>query len=177
MNTSIIKFLKLFTLILTGLIIFSSCENNDSESITALKEREAELKTELSEITEKIKKLEGDSGGRVTLVEATVIEPTIFKTYINLQGKVDAEESVSLSSEMPGTITKIYVKAGEQVSKGQVLAETDARMIQQSIADLQTNAELVNQLFEKQKALWEQKIGTEIQYLQAKTQKKAWREK
>jgi membrane fusion protein (multidrug efflux system) len=53
------------------------------------------------------------------------------------------------------------------------LAETDARALQQSIADLQTNAELVNQLYEKQKALWDQKIGTEVQFLQAKTQKES----
>ena len=71
-----------------------------------------------------------------------------------MQGRVDAEESVSLASEMPGTITKINVKPGDAVSKGQVLAETDARALQQSISDLQTNTEFVNQLFDKQKALW-----------------------
>jgi RND family efflux transporter MFP subunit len=86
---------------------------------------------------------------------------------------VDAEESVSLSSEMPGTITKINVAVGDVVTKGQVLAETDARALQQSLSDLQTNAELVNQIYEKQKSLWEQKIGTEVQFLQAKTQKES----
>ena len=78
---------------------------------------------------------------------------------------------------MPGTITKINVKVGDEVSKGQVLAETDARALQQSISDLQTNSELVNQLYEKQKNLWDQKIGTEVQYLQAKTQKESMEKK
>ena len=63
------------------------------------------------------------------------------------------------------------------MSKGQVLAETDARALQQSISDLQTNSELVNQLYEKQKNLWDQKIGTEVQYLSAKTQKESMEKK
>jgi membrane fusion protein (multidrug efflux system) len=106
-------------------------------------------------------------------VEANSITPSIFKTYINAQGRIDAEESVSLSSEMPGTVVKINVKPGDQVSKGQVLAETDARAVQQQLAAYQTSLSLVNQLYEKQKALWDQKIGTEVQYLQLKTSKDA----
>ena len=154
-------------------LLLASCGGGGIESLTDLKSKQAELKTQLAEISSKISKLEGDSAKKFILVEASAIVPTIFKTYINVQGKVDAEESVSLSSEMPGTITKINVKPGDEVSKGQVLAETDARALQQSISDLQTNAELINQLYEKQKALWDQKIGTEVQFLQAKTQKES----
>lgn len=164
------------TLIIPALstaLILSSCGGGNPESLDELKSKQAELKTQLSEITEKISKLEGDSAKKTTLIEAKAIQPTIFKTYISVQGKVDAEESVSLSSEMPGTITKINVVVGDVVTKGQVLAETDARALQQSLSDLQTNAELVNQIYEKQKSLWEQKIGTEVQFLQAKTQKES----
>jgi membrane fusion protein, multidrug efflux system len=157
--------------------LFLAACGGGSDSLTDLKSQQAELKTQLAEIANKISKLGGDSVKKFTLVEASIVTPTIFKTYINVQGRVDAEESVSLSSEMPGTITKINVKPGEEVVKGQVLAETDARALQQSISDLQTNAELVNQLFEKQKALWDQKIGTEVQYLQAKTQKESMEKK
>lgn len=162
--------------IITSSLFLASCSSN-TKSLTDLKTQQAELKTQLSEITSKISELEGDSAKKFVLVEANVITPTFFKTYINVQGRVDAEESVSLASEMPGTITKINVKVGDEVSKGQVLAETDARALQQSISDLQTNTELVNQLFEKQKALWDQKIGTEVQYLQAKTQKESMQNK
>lgn len=163
--------------VLSTSLFLASCGGGGTESLTDLKAKQAELKTQLSEISSKISKLEGDSAKKFTLVEAATLTPTIFKTYINVQGRVDAEESVSLSSEMPGTITKINVKAGDEVVKGQVLAETDARALQQSISDLQTNAELVNQLYEKQKALWEQKIGTEVQFLQAKTQKESMEKK
>lgn len=158
-------------------LLLASCGGDKTESITDLKEKQAELKTQLSEVSAKISKLEGDSGKKFVLVEAAPITPAIFKTYINVQGRVDADENVSLSSEMPGTITKINVQAGDEVRKGQVLAETDARALQQSISDLQTNADLVNQLYTKQKALWDQKIGTEVQFLQAKTQKESMEKK
>jgi RND family efflux transporter MFP subunit len=158
-------------------IILTSCGGGNPEGLVELKSKQAELKTQLADITSKIAKLEGDSAKKFVLVEAHGIKPSIFKTFINVQGRIDAEESVSLSSEIPGTITKINVKAGDEVSKGQVLAETDARALQQSISDLQTNTELVNQLYEKQKALWDQKIGTEVQFLQAKTQKESMEKK
>ena len=163
--------------VMAASLFLASCGGADTESLTDLKSKQAELKTQLADVTTKISKLEGDSAKKFILVEASVITPTIFKTYINVQGRVDAEENVSLSSEMPGTITKINVKPGDQVSKGQVLAETDVRAIQQSISDLKTNADLVNQLYEKQKALWDQKIGTEVQFLQAKTQKESMENK
>ena len=154
-------------------LVLTSCGGGNENPLEALKQRQAELKTELATITDSIAKLEGDSANKYVLVDAAPVKPAIFKSYINVQGKVDADENISLSSEMPGTITKINVKVGDQVTKGQVLAETDARAIQQSISDLQTNLDLVNQLYEKQKGLWDQKIGTEVQFLQAKTNKES----
>lgn len=162
---------------ITASFFLASCGGGNTENIADLKSKQADLKTELADVTSKISKLEGDSGKKFVLVEANPVTPAFFKTYINVQGRVDAEESVSLSSEMPGTITRIFVKTGDKVIKGQVLAETDSRAIQQSISDLKTNADLVNQLYDKQKALWDQKIGTEVQFLQAKTQKESMQNK
>jgi RND family efflux transporter MFP subunit len=160
-------------LILTITLLLMACGGKEEQSLTELKATEAELKTQLAEVSAKIAKLEGDSAGKFVLIEAKAIVPSIFKTYINIQGRVDADENVVLSTEMPGTISKINVKVGDLVSKGQVLAETDTRALQQSISDLQINLELVTQVYEKQKVLWEQKVGTELQYLQAKTSKES----
>lgn len=172
------KTTKLFFLTaLTSILLVSCGGGEEPNSLEALKQKQAELKTELANVSAQISKLEGDSANKSILVDAAPVTPQIFKTYINVQGRVDADENVSLSSEMPGTITKINVKPGDEVHKGQVLAETDARAIQQSISDLQTNADLVNQLYEKQKGLWDQKIGTEVQFLQAKTQKESMEKK
>lgn len=159
-------------------LFLASCGGGDeTNNLAALKQKQAELKTELANLATQISKLEGDSANKFILVDAAPIVPQYFKTYINVQGRVDADENVALSAEMPGTITKIHVKAGDEVRKGDILAETDARAIQQSLSDLQTNAELVNQLYEKQKSLWDQKIGTEVQFLQAKTQKESMEKK
>ena len=93
----------------SSVLLLSSCGGGGTESLADLKAKQAELKTQLSEISSKISKLEGDSAKKFTLVEVGNLTPAIFKTYINVQGRVDAEESVSLASEMPGTITKINV--------------------------------------------------------------------
>ncbi|MFN6039335.1 MAG: efflux RND transporter periplasmic adaptor subunit, partial [Bacteroidota bacterium] len=94
-----------------------------------------------------------------------------------VMGKVDAEESVSVSSEIPGTVIKINVETGSMVIKGQVLAETDSKVMQQTISDLELSLDLINTLYEKQKSLWDQKIGTEVQFLQVKNQKESMEKK
>ncbi len=169
--------MKKLAILSSTLLLMAACGGGSSTdgkaSLDALTKRETELRTELTTLQEEIKKLQGDSAKRVNLVELTTVAPQIFKSYIKVQGHIEAEENVSVAAEMPGTITKIYVQAGQEVKKGTVLAETDARAIQQGIADLQINADLVNQLYEKQKALWDQKIGTEVQYLSAKAQKES----
>lgn len=161
---------------LTSILV--SCGGGDNANdLGALKQKQADLKTELANIAAQISKLEGDSARKFVLVDAAPVPMRIFKTYINVQARIDADENVALSAEMPGTITKISVKPGDQVRKGDILAETDARAIQQSLSDMQTNLDLVNQLYEKQKALWDVKIGTEVQFLQAKTQKESMEKK
>src|SRR5688572_25333969 len=93
-------------LIFTVLIVLlmTACGGEKNESLADLKAKEADLKSQLSEVSAKIHALEGDSGKKFALVEVDRLKPAIFKSYINVQGRVDADESVSLSSEMPGTI-------------------------------------------------------------------------
>lgn len=153
-----------------SLIVLASCGNQKQEDLNTLLKREAELQKQLAEVQAKIKSLRKDTAQAI-LVSVQKITPQIFHSYLTLQAKVDADDNISVSSEMPGTITKIYVKPGDEVKAGQILAETDARSIQQSIQALQSNLDFVNELYEKQKKLWEQKIGTEVQYLQVKSQK------
>lgn len=143
--------------------------------LTELKKQEAEVKAEISDVEKMLAAFDSTETG--IAVSVVALKPETFKNYIDIQGRVDADENISLSSEMPGTVTKINVKAGDEVRVGQVLAETDARAINQQISDLQTNADLVNQVYEKQKNLWDQKIGTEIQFLQAKTNKESMEKK
>lgn len=153
--------------------LFVACGTPDKKAeLEKLRTQKAAIETKIIALEEELAKLDTTKEKLVDVI-ATPLASQSFKTYIEVQGRIDADESVSLSSEMPGTITKINVKVGSEVTKGQVLAETDARITQQQIADLQTNLDLAKQVFEKQKNLWSQKIGTEIQYLQSKTNKES----
>ncbi|MBA3970641.1 MAG: efflux RND transporter periplasmic adaptor subunit [Bacteroidetes bacterium] len=164
-------------------LLMSACGPGDEKEIKEAKKAElADLKKQEAELRSQITTLEAelvdkDSLPSGTAVSVVTLKKEIFKNYIDVQGRVDADQNVSLSTEMPGTITKINVKAGDEVTVGQVLAETDARAINQQISDLQTNSDLVNQIYEKQKNLWDQKIGTEVQFLQAKTNKESMAKK
>ena len=169
--------MKKIYLISTLTIAMIACNSGDDKKaeLENLKKQEAELKAKITVLESEIKGKDSTPNG--IAVSLATLKAETFKNYIDIVGHVDASENVTISSEMPGTVTKINVNAGDEVNKGQVLAETDARAITQSIADLQVNSELVNQIYEKQKNLWDQRIGTEVQYLQAKTNKESMQKK
>lgn len=168
---------KVFLLpVLAFAIIACNSGGGDKKAeLDKLKKQEAEIKAKIAVIEAELNA--NDSSAKSMSVSVMAIKAIPFKNYIDVQGRVDADENISLSTEIPGTITRINVKAGDEVTAGQVLAETDARAVNQQISDMQTNAALVNQVYEKQKSLWDQKIGTEIQFLQAKTNKESMEKK
>ncbi|HYG02395.1 MAG TPA: efflux RND transporter periplasmic adaptor subunit, partial [Chryseosolibacter sp.] len=106
-------------------------------------------------------------------VVATEVAPRQFNHYVQTQGSVESENNILVSSKAPGVITQVFVSEGEQVSKGQVLAQIDNSVIANSIQSMEANLELATSVFERQEKLWNQKIGTEVQYLQAKTNKES----
>ena len=102
-------------------------------------------------------------------VSTTTVTPGNFTNYVDLQGHIDAQDNVIALPLAGGTITNLYVKAGDHVSRGQVLAQLDNSVLIQNIAQAKAQLSLVQTTYERQKNLWDQKIGTEIQYLQAKS--------
>lgn len=150
-----------------------ACGTPDKKAeLEKLRSQKAELDNKIASLEEELAKSD-TTREKTADVVAMPLKAQPFKTYIEVQGRIDADENVSLSSEMPGTVTRILVKVGDEVRKGQVLAETDARATQQQIADIQTSLDLANQVYQKQKNLWDQKIGTEIQFLQSKNTKES----
>lgn len=133
----------------------------------------ADLKKQQSELNEKIAKLQSEIGttDSVKTLDVSVykIETGSFSNYVEVQGKIDAEENVIAYPQAQGTITAIYVKAGQRVSKGQLLVQLDNSILKQQLAQGEAQVDLMKTLFERQKNLWDQKIGTEVQFLQAKT--------
>jgi len=135
----------------------------------------ADLKKQRAELDSKIAKLEAETGTKDSagIKEISVVElkTGTFINYLEIQGKVDAEQNVSVNPEAQGIITAVYVNIGQTVNKGQVLAQIDDNVLRESMAQLQTQLDLATNLYNRQKNLWDQKIGTEVQYLSAKTQK------
>jgi len=138
------------------------------------------LKTQHDELATKIAQLEAEinPGGAKAELKAVTVKTTeatacVFNHYIDVQGTVDGDQNIAVSPQMPGIITAVYVKEGTQVKKGQVLAELDAQVLKQSLEEVNTQLALATSIFEKQSALWDKKIGSEVQYLQAKAGKES----
>jgi RND family efflux transporter MFP subunit len=129
------------------------------------------LKIKIADLEKEIARLDTSAEIRKPkLVTLTMVNAGVFNHYIDVQGTIDSEENIAVQPGMPGQVTKVNVHEGDMVSAGQVLAEVDNRVIRESISQLQTNVDFAKTAFEKQQRLWNQKIGTEIQYLQSKTQ-------
>ncbi|MDX2191143.1 MAG: efflux RND transporter periplasmic adaptor subunit [Bacteroidota bacterium] len=179
MNT-LYKHLIGITLV-SGLVFLYSCSSNEAAPADKKSELDA-LKKQQAELSEKIKTLEAAialtdtssaSKNKVTMVKVDTLQKTTFNHYVEIQGKVDTDNNIIVSPEVGGNIMKVLVKRGDKVSKGKVLAEVDATLIRKGIEEVQTSYELVKTLFEKQEKLYKENVGTEVQYLQAKSQKES----
>jgi RND family efflux transporter MFP subunit len=129
------------------------------------------LATQLKAIEKSIHEL--DTLRKLQKVTVFTTKDTIFKHFIALQGIVVSDKNVVLKPEKSGTIQQIFVKEGQAVSKGQTLVQLDASSLYDKVIELKTQLALANTTFERQERLWNQKIGSEMQYLSAKTQKEA----
>lgn len=165
----------IFTLALVA--ILASC-NKSVDKKTEL----ADLKKQRVELEQKIKVLETELGQsnpetkeaeRVITVAVSPILAQNFKHFVEVQGIVESENIVQVTPQMGGAITGIYAQEGQIVKKGQLLASIDNQVARESVAEIKNQWELANTIFQKQKALWDQQIGTEVQYLQAKNNKES----
>ncbi len=133
----------------------------------------ADLKSQQAALNTKIATLQAEVGKKDSVkstdVSAYTIKASNFTNYVQIQGRIDALENVTAYPQSPGSITAIYVKPGQVVTKGQVLVQLDNSVLVQNIAQAETQVNLNRTLFERQKNLWDQKIGTEVQFLQAQT--------
>ncbi|MES3017649.1 MAG: efflux RND transporter periplasmic adaptor subunit [Bacteroidota bacterium] len=136
------------------------------------------LKKERIAIDAKITALEAEVGTAkaaedVKNVSILEVQESTFSNYLEVQGRIDAEDNVQVSPEAQGVVTAVYASVGQNVGRGQVLAQIDDKVLRQNISELQTQLDLATTLFQRQKNLWDQKIGTEVQYINARTQKEA----
>jgi len=165
-------------LLLLIVFTFSSCGSDDKKAeLEALKKERDELSVKISKLETELAASDttasSDKEKKKTMVEVATVQELPFVHYINVQGRVVSDKNIMLSAKAAGTINKIYVDEGETVKKGQTLAQIDPDLLNRSMEELKTNLELATTLYERQKNLWEQNIGTEVQYLQSKNNKEA----
>ncbi len=170
---------KLFVLILV--VTFSCSErksydlkNIDYNDLSDLREINKNINEELISLNSEFEKInsaisELDENERLQLITIYKIKQESFKHFIEVQGDIKSRKNLLLLPELNGILKKIYVEEGTQVNKGQILAEIDDSGLKNQLSQLELQAELSKIKFNRIKNLWEQKIGSEIEYLEAKT--------
>lgn len=165
---------SLLAVVLAGFIV--SC----GEKPVTLEAKQKELlakKAELRELSSTISNLEKEisvldpntaAKNKVAVVGIQKIETAEFDHFIDVQGQVEAKQNVAVSALTSGRLTAVYVKEGQYVKQGQLLAKVDDGIIQASINEVQSSLDLAKDLLARQQRLWDQGIGTEIQLLEAK---------
>jgi RND family efflux transporter MFP subunit len=146
----------------------TSISELNSEKNTLLNQIDS-LNQQLKIVEDKLSKL--DTTRKLHVVTVLPVKNEVFKHYIEIQGVVQADKNIEIRPELGGTVTAIYVKEGQKVAAGQTLIQLDDSAIKNSIAELTTQLNLAKTTFDRQKRLWDQKIGSEMQFLQAKAQK------
>ena len=177
---------KFYSIIALSLLLVAcgSSENStvsqtiESGNLEAIRSMKATLTSKLNVIESDLAALEAaianlDSSENLPLVTTFEVQPQVFNHYLDLHGNVKTRENVLLYPEMAGTLLTVKVAKGDRVSKGQLLAVIDNGGMSNQLSQLKTQAALAQTTFERQANLWKQKIGSEIQYLQAKAQAEA----
>ena len=183
-------YMKNFILNLS-IILVISCGPKNSKSTeeilatndyTLIQKRKGEIKTQINDLKFKLNRLDNvlekiDTDKNLFLVSAIKLKSKNFSHYLNFQGSLDTDQNVVIYPELPGILKNIYVKQGEKVKKGQIIAKISDSGLTDQLEQLKLQRNLAKTTFERQQKLWDQKIGSEIQYLQAKTNFKSLEKK
>ncbi|MFV0593069.1 MAG: efflux RND transporter periplasmic adaptor subunit [Draconibacterium sp.] len=169
--------MKKILIILTTALFVYACGNTSVEDDNAKREKLQELKQQVHTLEQQISQLEKELSANQTEeiinIKAETLTAKRFEHFIDVTGQVEAEHDVDVSPESSGVIKEVLVKEGQQVSKGQLMAKLNTDMLERSIDELQVQLDLANTNYERQKNLWDQNIGSEMQYLQAKNNKES----
>ena len=148
-------------------------------ALATLKSEKAAIDGTISSLEAEIALLDtsADNIQKIKQVSATILATEVFRHFVSVQGSLEAEQNVMVTSKIPGLITVIKVRRGDMVKQGQILAVLDDEVLQRSIDEVKIGLAQVEVMFEKQKSLWDQKIGTEMQFLGLKNQKQSLEKK
>ncbi len=165
-----------------SMIILASCGSKDdsgNKTIAQKKARLEKLNLEVAQLKEELAKLDtgNANGARIKLVATSPVAISDFKHYIDLRGRVDAENISYITPRgMGGQVKAIYIQEGQRVSKGQLLLKLDDAIQRQSVVaarqqldGIKTQLNYAKNIYDRQKNLWDKGIGTEVQLISART--------
>jgi RND family efflux transporter MFP subunit len=174
---------KILTIVLGSSLLLASCgsgtvQKNDSlegkkTQLAALKDQQDKLSKQIATLEAEIVKADPSSAvvEKAKLVTLTPLSPIAFTHYIDLQGNVDAENNSYISPRgTGGVVRELYVRQGDHVTQGQRLLKLDDAIQRQQLANAQTQLAYAKDLYQRRKNLWDEKIGTEIDLINAKNQ-------
>lgn len=168
------KKISIITLLFAAIACSSPSGNlgKKKAKMKKMQDKMSSLKSDIKDLQEEINKLDTTKHIEAAAsVVVSTIEPRTFIHYVEVQGKVSSDNDISISPQANGTVEKIFVGVGDKVRKGQTLIQIDGKIIKKQIAGLQSSLDYATEMYKKQKTLWDQNIGSEAQYLQAKNQK------
>lgn len=154
-------------------VVLVGCNSDKTAKLAELKKKQTALTRQINELEAELANAGVTAELKTKEVATTEIKTQRFDHYVKTQGLVEAEDNILVSARGMGVITQVFAKEGQVVTKGQVLAQIDNSLIARSVEGMKSQLELATSVFQRQKNLWEQKIGTEVQYLQAKTNKES----
>ena len=173
---------KIITLLIITILLTSCADQKQettqeviaSQNIEAIQKRRDKIVLQQQEINAQIKSLDKALAAlnpekNMPLITYFTLNKAVFKHYVELQGSVETDQNILITPEMGGVLQKVSVTKGQRVKKGELLASIDDGGMSQTLAQMQVQVALAKTTFERQERLWNQNIGSEIQYLQAKT--------
>ncbi len=157
------------------LFIMFSCSSNKQAQLSKLKQEQTVISDKIKTLETELSKEKKDSLNpeKFKFVGLKAVSSNTFDHYIRVQGKLDGDHNAAVFAEAPGTVSLKFADVGQKVVKGQVLAQIDDKQYRSQMQSLETQFKFASDLFDKQKRLWDQKIGSEVQYLQSKTNKES----
>jgi membrane fusion protein (multidrug efflux system) len=170
--------MKTIRLSITGtllIFILFSCSNDKQAQLSKLKQQQSLINEKIRTLEDDLKAQQEDvlNPEEFKFIGLTEVKNSSFNHYIRVQGKLDGDENAAVFAETPGTVTAKYADVGQKVSKGEVLAQIDDEQYRSQMQSLETQYQFAEEMFVKQQSLWDQKIGSEVQYLQSKTSKES----
>jgi RND family efflux transporter MFP subunit len=169
------KTIKLSITGLAVLFLMIACTGNKEAQLSKLKDQQTALNDKILKLQEEINKDKKDTlnPDKFKFVGLKPVTSDKFDHFIRVQGKLDGDQNAAVFAEAPGTISSKFADVGQKVVKGQVLAQIDDQQYRTQMQGLETQYKLASDLYDKQKRLWDQKIGSEVQYMQSKTNKES----